>query len=143
MKKYLYSSPAIGFSLGLLASLIYTIILAAGGYQYTGLAGFFSLLIILVGYFLLSTFWLPTLLKTRYTIALISGITFHTVSSFTLVFMMAGTLPNISELLFPYLTTLVFSFLLMIAIIVAGVILSKVDLTKFFEMSQKKFSIKS
>ncbi|MYL62414.1 hypothetical protein GLW07_03485 [Bacillus hwajinpoensis] len=141
MKKTLYSPIMISFILGLLASLIYSIILAAGGYHHTGLAGFFSILTILVAYLLLSTYWLPTLLEIKTTIALGAGITFHVISSFTLVVMMAGTLPEISELLLPYLSTLLISFLIMIVILIAGIILGKVDFTKFTNRD-KKMSMK-
>ena len=137
MKKTLYSPITVSLLLGVLASLIYTIILAAGGYHHTGLAGFLSLLTILVAYLLLSTYLLPTLLEIKTTIALGAGITFHIISSFTLVIMMAGTLPEIPELLLPYLSTLLISFLIMIVILVAGFILEKVDFTKLTSTVKK------
>ncbi|MCA0170540.1 hypothetical protein [Bacillus sp. RAR_GA_16] len=142
MKKILYSPIIVSFILGLLASVIYTIILAAGGYHHTGLAGFFSILALVVAYLLLSTYWLPTLLETKTTIALGVGVTFHVISSFTLVVMMAGTLPEISELLLPYLNTLLISFLVMIIIVIAGFIFEKVDFTKL-PSTDKKMSMKS
>lgn len=141
MKKTLYSPIFISFILGVLSSLIYTIILAAGGYHHTGLGGFFSILTILVAYLLLSTYWLPTLLEIRTTIALGAGITFHVISSFTLVVMMAGTLPEISELLLPYLNTLIISFLIMIFVLMTGYITRKVDFTKLMS-TDKKMSMK-
>ena len=142
MKKILYSPIIVSFILGLLASVIYTIILAAGGYHHTGLAGFFSILALVVAYLLLSTYWLPTLLETKTTIALGAGVTFHVISSFTLVVMMAGTLPEISELLLPYLSTLLISFLVVIIIVIAGFIFEKVDFTKLTS-TDKKMSIKN
>ncbi|WP_226654470.1 hypothetical protein [Pseudalkalibacillus hwajinpoensis] len=142
MKKTLYSPVVISIILGLLASLIYTIILAAGGYRHTGLAGFFSILAILVAYLLLSTYLLPTLLEIKTTIALGAGTTFHVISSFTLVVMMAGTLPEMTELFLPYLSTLLISFLMMIVIVIAGFILGKVDFTKLTS-TDKKMSMKS
>ena len=141
MKKILYSPLVVSLLLGLLASLIFTIILGAGSYHHTGLAGFFSVLVILVAYILLSTYWLPTLLEMKTTIALGAGMTFHIISSFTLVVMMAGTLPEIPELLFPYLSTLLISFLTMIVILVAGFLLEKVNFTNLIS-TDKKMSMK-
>ena len=142
MKKILYSPIFISIILGVLSAVIYTIILAAGGYHKTGLAGFFSIFTILVAYLLLSTYWLPSLHEIKTTVALGAGITFHVISSFTLVVMMAGTLPEMSELLLPYLSTLLISFLIMIFILVAGLITQKIDFTKLTS-TDKKISMKS
>ncbi|TKD70582.1 hypothetical protein [Pseudalkalibacillus hwajinpoensis] len=141
MKKLLYEPGMIGSVLGIIGSLIYILILTAGGYSHTSLAGFISLLSVIIGYYLLSTFWLPALLESKETVALSTGIAFHTTASFSLVFMMAGSLPEVRELIIPYISTLLFSLLMISLLTISGLVLSKLEFNRTNSQSETKVSI--
>ncbi|WP_305912389.1 hypothetical protein [Guptibacillus hwajinpoensis] len=141
LNKLLYTPGVIGSVLGIVASLIYILILIAGGYSYTTLAGFMSLLIVIIGYYILSTFWLPALHKSKETVALSTGIAFHVAASFSLVLMMAGTLPEIHELILPFASTLLFSLIMITLLVISGFVLSKLEFNKDHSQKERKVSI--
>ncbi|MGA9286960.1 MAG: hypothetical protein WBV93_01315 [Anaerobacillus sp.] len=143
MDKFIRIPAIIGTAIGILGTLIYIIILTAGDYNHSGLAGFFALISVLLVFCLLSTFWLPTLPESKNAVAMSAGIAFHIASSFTLVLLMAGTVPEMMQLIFPYLTTLLVSFLMMIVLAIAGIVLAKVDFSKFTSQEDRKISMKN
>lgn len=141
LNKLLYKPGVIGSVLGITGSLIYILILTAGGYSYTTLAGFMSLLIVIIGYYLLSTHWLPALHKSKEAVALSTGITFHVAASFSLVFMMRGTLPEIHELILPFTSTLLFSLIMISLLTITGFVLSKMEYKRVDSHKETKISI--
>ncbi|MBN8208669.1 hypothetical protein JI666_07920 [Bacillus sp. NTK071] len=141
LKGLLYKPGIIGSMIGFIGSLVYILILTAGGFSHTTLAGVISLVIVLFGYYLLSTLWLPTLLESKEAVALSTGIAFHICASFSLVFMMAGSLPEIRELILPYTSTLLFSLTMIALLIISGFILSKLEHKKVNSHSETKVSI--
>ncbi len=143
MDKFIRVPAIIGTAIGILATLIYILILTAGDFHHSGLAGFFALMVVLIVFCLLSTFWLPTLPESKNAIAMSTGIAFHVASSFTLVLLMAGTVPDITQLIFPYLTTLLISILMMAVMTIAGTVLAKVDFSKITSQHDRKISMKN
>lgn len=141
LNKLRYTPGAIGSVLGITGSLIYILILTAGGLSYTTLAGIMTLLSVIIGYYLLSTFWLPTLHQSKETVALSTGIAFHVTASFSLVFMMAGTLPEIHELILPFTSTLLFSLIMISLLVISGFILSKLEFNKNHPQNEQKVSM--
>ncbi|WP_347548358.1 hypothetical protein ABFG93_12490 [Pseudalkalibacillus hwajinpoensis] len=143
MKRILSSKALPGSMIGITCTLIYILILAAGDYNHTGLASFFGLLSALILYSLLSTFWLPTLHESKETVSLSAGITFHVASSFSLVIMMARSIPELQNLIIPYLITMLVSLFMILLLLINSVVLSKINITTSSSANEKKLSIKS
>lgn len=143
MNNRFYSPLSIGIGIGIISTVFYIILLGVGNFEHPVFSGLLTMFLALLLYSFLSIVWLPSLLESRETTATSAGITFHVVSSFSIVFLLTGSLPGLKHLIIPYLSTLGFSLLLMGLMMVNGFILTKVDFSKLQTTIVKKIPLKN
>lgn len=142
MKERLYSPASIGAGIGIVSTLIYIVLLAVGNFQHNLVLGTLTLFLALITYSILAIGWMPSLLESRESVGLAAGITFHVLASFSIVFLLADSIPGVLQLILPYLSTLVFSLLMIGLLIVNGYILTKINFSKLQTTLSKKIPLK-
>ncbi|MCA0988942.1 hypothetical protein [Guptibacillus algicola] len=142
MKERLYSPVSIGAGIGIVSTLIYIVLLQLSNFQHNVIYGILTMVLALIIYSIVAIGWMPSLLESRESVGLSAGITFHVLSSFSIVFLLAESIPGLLQLVLPYLSTLVFSLLMIGLLILSGYILTKVNVSKLQTTLSKKIPLK-
>ncbi len=142
MKERLVSPVTIGIGIGILATLMYVLLLEAGNFQHSVMSGSIALILVLIIFSILGIAWMPSLIERRESLSLSAGITFHVLSSFSIVFLLAESIPGLQQLILPYLSTLIFSLLMIGLIILNGFVLTKINFSKLQTSLSKRIPIK-